>query len=261
MKAKIFDIQRGSFVDGPGIRTTVFFKGCNLRCEWCHNPEGQNFETEMMVYKDLCTNCGTCKRICKFGLENCDYCGECVTYCPNDARAIAGKDFSVEEVLDVILKDKSYFDNSGGGVTFSGGECMLQIDFLTEILKKCKENNVHTAIDTCGNVSFDSFKKVIPYTDLFLYDIKCITDSLHKRYCKDSNELILSNLKKLKNYCDNEICVRIPVIPSFNDDEKEQRLISDFLKNIKIDNIEYLKYHKMGINKYYALNRIPKIFN
>ncbi|MDO5311742.1 MAG: glycyl-radical enzyme activating protein, partial [Clostridia bacterium] len=163
MKAMIFDIQRNSFVDGPGIRTTVFLKGCNLRCKWCHNPESHSSLPQMMYYKNKCTGCGKCREVCPYNLTRCDLCGKCTIYCPHDARRICGREYSVDEVFDEVIKDKIFYETSGGGVTFSGGECMLQIDFLTEILKLCKENGIHTAVDTAGNVPFESFEKVIPY--------------------------------------------------------------------------------------------------
>ena len=158
--AIIFDIERNSFVDGPGIRTTVFFKGCNLRCAWCHNPESQNHKPQMMFYRNKCTGCGRCKEVCPYHLEQCDLCGKCVLYCPNDAREICGKKYSVEEVMKEILKDQSFYKNSGGGATFSGGECMLQIDFLEELLVECKKYGIHTAVDTAGNVSWKYFERV-----------------------------------------------------------------------------------------------------
>ena len=137
LTATIFDIERNSFVDGPGIRTTVFFKGCNLRCEWCHNPESQSMAPQMMFYRDQCKGCGKCKEICK-SPENCTLCGRCVIFCPADARKVCGKTYTSDEVLAEVIKDKAYYENSGGGVTFSGGECMLQIDFLAEILKNAR---------------------------------------------------------------------------------------------------------------------------
>ena len=164
----IFDIQRDSFVDGPGIRTTVFFKGCNLHCAWCHNPESQSAKPQMMFYKNKCTGCGKCREKCPHNLESCDLCGKCTVYCPHDAREICGKEYTVDEVLREIRKDKTFYKTSGGGVTFSGGECMLQIEFLTKILKACKENGIHTAVDTAGHVPFEFFERIIPYTDLFL---------------------------------------------------------------------------------------------
>ena len=195
--ANIFDIQRNSFVDGPGIRTTVFFKGCNLHCTWCHNPESQSAKPEMMFYKNKCTGCGKCREKCPNALEKCELCGKCTIYCPHDAREICGKEYTVDEVLKEILKDKTFYDNSGGGVTFSGGECMLQIDFLEEILKECKKNGIHTAVDTAGHVPFEFFERIIPYTDLFLYDVKCFDSDKHRQYTGVENQLILKNLKRL----------------------------------------------------------------
>ncbi len=254
MKATIFDIQRNSFVDGPGIRTTVFFKGCNLSCKWCHNPESQCFEKQMMLYKNKCTGCGKCAEVCPHHLESCNFCGKCEIFCPNDARKVCGKEYSPEEVLKEVIKDKTFYDTSKGGVTFSGGECMLQVDFLCEILKLCKQNGIHTAVDTAGCVSWEHFEKVLPYTDLFLYDVKCFDEQKHKEYTGVSNKLILDNLKKLSEKADVGIIIRIPVIHGVNDDEKEIRLIAEFLKDIRYTAVEFLPYHKMGEHKYTALD-------
>ncbi|MEE1186793.1 MAG: glycyl-radical enzyme activating protein [Acutalibacteraceae bacterium] len=254
MKATIFDIERNSFVDGPGIRTTVFFKGCNLKCVWCHNPESQSFKKEMLFYKNKCTACGKCYQVCPNHLEKCDFCGKCELYCPQDARKICGKEYSVEEVFAEIIKDKSFYENSGGGVTFSGGECMLQIDFLLEILKKCKENEIHTAVDTAGNIAWQNFEKIMPYTDLFLYDIKCFSEQLHIKGTGVSNKLILENIKKLSDCFNGEIIIRIPVIGGYNDNQAEMIKISKFLKQINSKKIELLPYHSMGEHKYDALN-------
>ncbi len=251
MKATIFDIQRNSFVDGPGIRTTVFFKGCNLRCKWCHNPESQSAQKQMMFYKDKCIGCGKCAEVCPNHLKNCDFCGKCELYCPADARKVCGKEYSVDEVFKEIAKDKMFYENSGGGATFSGGECMLQTDFLCKILKKCKENGIHTAVDTAGNVPREYFERVLPYTDMFLYDIKAFSEDLHKQGTGVSNKLILENLLWLSGKCD--IIVRIPVIGGFNDDKAELEKIAEFLKHIKCEKVELLPYHVMGEHKYDAL--------
>ena len=253
MKATIFDIERNSFVDGPGIRTTVFFKGCNLRCKWCHNPESQSAKKQMMFYKSKCTGCGKCKEVCPNKLEKCDFCGKCELFCLQDARKVCGKDYTVDEVFSEAIKDKSFYENSGGGVTFSGGECMLQIDFLLEILKKCKENGIHTAVDTAGNVPWSSFEKIMPYTDLFLYDVKCLSQQLHIEGTGVSNKLLLENLKKLSACFDGDIIIRVPVICGFNADEAEIRSIGEFLKTLKVKKTELLPYHKMGEHKYDAL--------
>ena len=259
-KAIFFDIQRNSFVDGPGIRTTVFFKGCNLKCAWCHNPESQSAKPQMMFYKDKCTGCGKCKSVCPYHLEQCELCGKCTLYCPVDARKVCGKEHTVDEVLQEVLKDKAFYETSGGGVTFSGGECMLQIDFLVEILKKCKENGIHTAVDTAGHIPFESFEKILPYTDLFLYDIKIFDSQKHKQYVGVSNELILENLKKLFER-KAKLWIRIPIIPDVNDSIEEIQKIKDFLKTIgTAEKIELLPYHAMGENKYRAIGKEPQIF-
>ena len=258
-KAMIFDIQRNSFVDGPGIRTTVFFKGCNLRCRWCHNPESQSFEKQMMFYKDKCTGCGKCREVCPNHLQSCDFCGKCELYCPAEARKICGREYTPAEVLAEVIKDKAFYENSGGGVTFSGGECMLQLDFLCEILEKCKSAGIHTAVDTAGNVPWKSFEKILPFTDLFLYDIKAFGAELHRKGTGVSNELILENLKNLSGRSD--IIIRIPVIGGYNDNDEEIRQIADFLKQIKIIKVELLPYHAMGEHKYTALGRNPESFN
>ena len=261
MKATIFDIQRASFVDGPGIRTTVFFKGCNLRCAWCHNPESQSAAIEMMFHKNRCVKCGKCKEICAYSLEECDFCGRCVLYCPQDAREICGKEYTVEEVVRDIVKDKSVYESSGGGVTFSGGECMLQIDFLESILRECKKEGIHTAVDTAGHLPFDYFERIIPCTDLFLYDVKCFDPEKHKRYTGVTNELILDNLARLISG-GRRIIVRIPIISGINDTEEEILKIRDLIQGFGgVERIELLPYHAMGEHKYDAIGREVHAFD
>ena len=260
LKATIFDIERNSYVDGPGIRTTVFFKGCNLRCAWCHNPESQSPKPQMMFYKNKCTGCGKCKEKCPNALEKCELCGKCTIYCPHDAREICGKEYTVDEVMREILKDKVFYENSGGGVTFSGGECMLQIDFLEEILKVCKENGIHTAVDTAGHVPYEYFERILPYTNLFLYDVKCYDSEKHKKYTGVRNELILENLKKLLA-TGKSVWVRIPIIPTVNDTVEEIQRIKAYISSCgKPEMIELLPYHAMGEHKYAAINRESHMF-
>lgn len=249
--AIIFDIQRNSFVDGPGIRTTVFFKGCNLKCKWCHNPESQSSKPQIMFYKDKCTGCGRCRGITE---KNTEF------VCFNDAKQICGKEYTVEEIFNIIQKDKSFYETSNGGVTFSGGECMLQIDFLHKILKKCKNNNINTAVDTAGAIPWKYFESIIPYTDLFLYDIKAFNSNVHKEFVGISNELILNNLKKLFEH-EATVSIRIPIIPTVNDTVEEMRKIKEFLTPYKPINIELLPYHKMGEHKYMALGMNIMPFN
>ena len=261
MKATIFDIQRNSYVDGPGIRTTVFFKGCNLRCSWCHNPESQSPKPQMMFFKNKCTGCGKCKEKCPNHLESCELCGKCTLYCLHDAREICGKEYTVDEVLKEILKDKTFYDNSGGGVTFSGGECMLQIDFLEEILKECKKNGIHTAVDTAGHVPFEIFERIIPYTDLFLYDVKCFDSDKHRQYTGVENQLILKNLKSLLAKS-TPVWIRIPIIPTVNDTEEELQMIKEYLSSCGIpEKVELLPYHAMGEYKYAAIGKETQIFS
>ena len=249
--ANIFDIQRNSFVDGPGIRTTVFFKGCNLKCAWCHNPEGQSTKKEWMVYPDKCVGCGRCVGI---GLESADF------ICLHDAKIICGKEYTVNEVMREILKDTAFYDNSGGGVTFSGGECMLQIDFLEEILKECKKNGIHTSVDTAGYVQFKYFERILRFTDLFLYDIKCFDSEKHKQYTGVGNESILENLKRLLT-TKKSVWIRIPIIPMVNDTEEELQKIKAFLEACQSPKkIELLPYHAMGEHKYIAIGKEAQIF-
>ena len=259
--ATIFDIERNSFVDGPGIRTTVFFKGCNLRCAWCHNPESQSPKSEMLFYKNKCTGCGKCKEKCPNHLESCELCGKCTLYCPHDAREICGKEYTVDEVVREILKDKAFYEASGGGVTFSGGECMLQIDFLEDLLKECQKNGIHTAVDTAGHVPFGCLERILPYTDLFLYDVKCFDSEKHKQYTGVGNELILENLKRLLA-TDKSVWIRIPIIPTVNDTEEEIRSIRSFLLSCGTpEKVELLPYHAMGEHKYAAIGKKVKMFS
>ncbi len=255
----VFDIVRNSFADGPGIRTTVFFKGCNLHCLWCHNPESQSSKPQMLFYKSKCTGCGKCREVCLYGLESCDLCGKCALYCPSDARQICGKKMTAQEVFDQVIKDKCFYEASGGGVTFSGGECMLQIEFLLEILKKCHENGIHTAVDTAGAVGWEHFEKILPYTDLFLYDVKLFDGEKHRACTGADNARILENLRRLSD-AGKDIIVRIPVIGGVNDNEMELQNIADYLKPLHIRKVELLPYHKMGEHKYFALGLETKAF-
>ena len=205
-----------------------------------------------MVSPDKCVGCGRCVGI---GLESADF------ICLHDAKIICGKEYTVNEVMREILKDTAFYDNSGGGVTFSGGECMLQIDFLEEILKECKSHGIHTAVDTAGHVPYGYFERVLPYTDLFLYDIKCFDSEKHKKYTGVSNELIFSNLKLLLSTQKN-VWVRIPIIPSVNDSEEEMLNIKSFLSSCGVpEKIELLPYHAMGEHKYAAIGKEVKMFS
>ena len=252
MNAIVFDIQRNSYVDGPGIRTSVFFKGCNLRCAWCHNPESQQSEPQIMFFEKKCVGCGRCKDISDSDTE---------FFCYHGARELYGKEYSSDELLAEILKDKLFYDCSGGGVTFSGGECMLRIEPLEEILKKCKAQGLHTAVDTAGHVPYEYFERILPHTDLFLYDVKCFDSEKHREYTGVGNERILDNLKKLLS--DGvPLWIRIPIIPTVNDTEEEMTKIKTFLYSCgSPEKIELLPYHAMGEHKYAALGRDVRIFS
>lgn len=248
----IFDVQRNSFVDGPGVRTAVFFKGCNLRCAWCHNPESQSQNAELLFDRSKCTSCGRCAEA--FGSDP-------AFECPSHAKKRCGKRVTVDEVLAECVKDQRFFDTSGGGVTFSGGECMLQIDFLEALLKRCKQKGLNTAIDTAGNLPYDRFERILGYTDLFLYDVKCADPDLHKRYTGADNRLILENLRRLLA-SGAHVWVRIPIIPTVNDTVEEmQRIRSIFTAGPTPEKIELLPYHSMGEGKYGALGRTAHRFD
>ena len=209
----------------------------------------------MMIHRNKCTGCGKCKEKCPNAFKKCNLCGKCTLYCPHDARELCGKEYIADEVLREILRDKTFYEASGGGVTLSGGECMLQINFLEELLKKCKKNGIHTAVDTAGHVPYDLFERILPFTDLFLYDVKCFDSEKHKQYTGVGNELILENLKRLLAV-DKSIWVRIPIIPTINDTEEEMRSIKEYIFSFgSPEKIELLPYHAMGEHKYAAINK------
>lgn len=272
--AVIFDIQRGSYVDGPGIRTTVFMKGCNLSCAWCHNPESKSAKAQRMWYGNRCAHCGICTKKCPekaigfdpgsgrliLDRDSCRLCGSCVIWCPHDAIAICGREMGTDELLREIIKDSAFYESSGGGMTISGGECMLHPDFVAELTEKCVKANIHTAVDTAGCVPWENFEKVLGYTNLFLYDIKCITPELHSEFVGADNSLILQNyIRLLSAGC--RVIVRIPMIPEFNANDSEFAKISDFLHRYPPEKVELLPYHAMGESKFRALGLgEPRIF-
>ncbi len=251
MTATIFEIKRFAVHDGDGIRTTVFFKGCPLRCVWCHNPEGLSFEPQTAYYEHKCIGCGECKKE-GFIPENC----------LGEATVLYGKQVTVEELLPILLEDKDFYESSGGGVTLSGGECLMQADFCAELLKRLKENDINTAVDTCGFVSMETLDKVIPFTDIFLYDLKAYDEDVHIKCTGRSNKQILKNLEYLNSLGKN-IEIRIPYVPEYNDGEIEK--LAHFLSNFKnITKIRVLPYHNYAGSKYEALgiknilpNRLP----
>ncbi len=263
MEGKLFNIQRFSIHDGPGVRTTVFFKGCNLKCKWCHNPESIHKDNQIEFYSEKCIGCGACYQVCPRGVhyldennihqmerKECIGCFLCVDTCYANALTGVGLNVDVSYLLKSVSEDKLYYKNSSGGVTFSGGEAMLQIDFLEEILRSCKEEGIHTAVDTAGCVPWSYFERIIPVTDLFLYDVKAADSKIHKQLTGVENQLILHNLRRLSE-AGKEIIVRIPFIPGQNDDQIEK--IGEILKPLKLVKVEIMPYHKLGNGKYAAL--------
>lgn len=266
----IFNIQRYSIHDGPGIRTTVFLKGCPLSCWWCQNPESQLSGQEMIFWGDRCIGCGACSTICPSGAiqikngipitekEKCILCGKCIEKCPAIAREMIGEKLTAEEVIKEIEKDLVFYEESGGGVTFSGGEPLGQSEFLEGLLNGCREKKIHTAVDTSGYISWEILNKMIPKVDLFLYDLKLMDNERHKKYTGVSNELILENLKKLSS-AHNNIFVRFPVIPGINDDYQNIRKLGEFLSSLEMTQVNLLSYHYIGKDKYRRLGSAYKL--
>ena len=253
MTATIFDIIHTSTVDGPGVRTTVFFKGCSLACRWCHNPESQHATPELLFDRRKCIGCGGCAAVCP-SPDACIACGKCAAVCPTGARELCGKVWTVEALVDEVARDLPFYTATGGGVTCSGGECMLQLDFLREFLPACRARGIHTAVDTAGCVPWEAFAAILPHADLFLYDIKCADDALHRAGAGVSNARILDNLRRL-TAAGAELIVRVPVIPGFNDSPAEQSAIAALLAPLSLRAVELLPYHRMGDHKYTALGR------
>jgi pyruvate formate lyase activating enzyme len=270
----IFDIRRYSIHDGPGIRTTVFFKGCPLHCDWCHNPESRAFGPELIYRVSRCILCESCLEACPNGAitrqgdliltdrEKCQTSGECVLACDAEARQLVGRTMSVSQVMDEIEADRAFYDQSGGGVTFSGGEPLAQQAFLFNLLAACKERDLHTALDTSGYASWRLMDKIRPLVDLFLYDLKLMDDVRHQRYTGVSNKKILANLSRL-SALGHAVIVRIPVVPGINDDEANLRQTGAFLSSLPIrPAVQLLAYHQSGLAKYVGLDleyRIPDI--
>jgi len=265
LKGIIFEIKRFAVHDGPGIRTTVFFKGCPLSCLWCHNPEGISGKTEIAYLKQSCTGCFLCQKSCERKLrradmvinnlikDECIYCEKCVNACLNGALKLYGKDYSINELLEIVLEDREFYSNSGGGITCSGGEPLSQAEFLISFLCECKKAGLHTAVDTSGFSSWENMEEAAKYTDLFLYDLKVMDNQKHLEYCSVRNKEILENIIKLGE-AGSKIEVRIPVIPGFNDDEENLKALTSFLK--KIDNLVLvtpLPYHSLSGTKYESI--------
>ena len=264
----ITNIQKFSIHDGDGIRTTVFFKGCPLKCEWCHNPETQKFEKEMQVDREKCTGCGACAAVCPNGAihmeerrpildaEACVFCGKCTRFCPTGAREVIGQEYTVKELVKELMKDQMFYEESGGGVTLSGGEVMsMDMDYLLAVAKELKRQDVTLTIDTCGFVPYEKFQELLPYVNTFLYDVKVMDPELHKKYMGTDNALILENLVRLAKD-GARIYIRIPTVKEVNGNEENMKETIAFLQEHDIHpaQINLLPYHDTGSGKYRKLD-------
>ncbi|MFC1920220.1 glycyl-radical enzyme activating protein [Chloroflexota bacterium] len=263
----IFNIQKFSVHDGPGIRTTVFMKGCPLQCRWCSNAESMNPQPEIGIIYERCNNCGKCIDVCpenaiiikdeniRFDRDKCTACAECINVCSPEALTVYGKQVTVEDVFKEVNKDRAFYDGSSGGVTASGGEPLRQADFVAALFEMCRESGIGTCLDTCGYAPTDKLKKVLAFTDYVLYDIKHMNSGSHKQFTGMPNDLILHNAIVVAENVP-EILFRIPLIKGVNDTEENLTETAKFLKTLGKDiGIELLPYHRLGIGKYRTLDK------
>lgn len=262
----VYNIQRYSIHDGPGIRTTVFLKGCPLNCWWCHNPESQSFKPEIMYNKDSCIVCGSCIQSCQEGaikiaagivvrsISRCKLCGNCVRSCLVGAQELVGREMTVDEIIKEVEKDIIFYDQSGGGVTLSGGEPLMQFRLLQRLIKKFHQRGINIAVDTCGYIAWDKLEKIASEIDIFLYDLKLMDSEKHRKYTGVGNEKILENLTKLAQKDSNyKIYGRVPLIPGINDDRENIEGIGRLLVKLGINDLNILPYHGIAYDKYKRL--------
>jgi pyruvate formate lyase activating enzyme len=265
LKGLVFNIQRFSIQDGPGIRTTVFMKGCPLTCPWCSNPEGISSVPEIMTSDRKCIGCKKCVEVCPLkaisyvdGVRHinwnlCTNCLECAKVCPSHSIGVIGKYMTVDEAFKVASRDAPFYRNTGGGVTVSGGEPLLQWQFVLELLKKCKKTGLHTTLDTSGYCRWEDMRKVLKYVDLILFDVKHADSESLKETCGASNQLMLDNLKKASRM--SKIWLRVPLIPNFNDSESNIRAVAELAIGTKAEKVSLLPYHEYGKHKYQRLGK------
>ena len=274
--ALTFNIQQFSTEDGPGIRTTVFMKGCPLRCAWCHNPEGLSPRRDLMWYDVRCIGARECLRVCPVGQDgilshisalaltpsgmridraHCTVCGKCAEACPAGALEVIGKEWNAEELVGELSKDRVFYETSGGGVTFSGGEPMQQVDFLCEVLPRCKDAGLHVALDTCGAVAWERYTRVLDAVDLILLDLKIMHVARHKQATGVANELILDNARRIAN-AGKPMWIRTPVIPGYTDDRANIAAIGQFIRDAlpTVECWDLLAYTNLGKPKYHRLD-------
>jgi pyruvate formate lyase activating enzyme len=263
----VFDVMRYGVHDGPGIRTTVFLKGCPLRCAWCHNPEGQSPEPELSYRAGRCVGCHACVEVCPGkpaahdGLaplrERCQRCGACVEACYAEARQWVGREVTVDEILNEVRRDAPFYGQSGGGLTLSGGEPLSQPAFAEALLRGAREAGLHTAVETCGHAGWDAVERVARWTDLFLYDVKLLDDEAHRRFTGAGNAVILSNLVRL-SAAGHAIVARLPLVPGVNDGEANLRATAAFLReHTTVRELHLLPFHRLGQDKAARLGHAP----
>jgi pyruvate formate lyase activating enzyme len=267
LKGLVFNIQRYSIHDGPGIRTTIFFKGCPLRCKWCSNPESIGSQPEILVREARCNGCRRCIEVCSPGAlslastglwldrKKCDLCLKCIDSCWEDAIEVAGRFMSLDQVIDECRRDELFYHNSGGGITLSGGEPLLQPEFALAILDKCKALGLNTALDTCGHVPWNVLEKALESADLVLFDIKHLDADEHRDGTGTDNRLILANLEKAMNSGKARIWIRVPVIPGYNDSDQYMEGLARILSSMKAEKVSILGYHELGRPKYQSLGK------
>ncbi len=285
LTGRLYDVQGFSVQDGPGVRTTAFLKGCPLHCPWCHSPESQAFYKQLSWMSMRCLGVDACKQRCIMACPNnaielgvtqkdvktgtdlqlihvkrdlCDNCGKCADACYVEALYLCGKDYTVDELVNRLLQDKKFYDRSGGGVTISGGEALSQLDFVVAVLKRLKNEGIHTALDTTGYAKWEKVALTMPYVDLYLYDLKHLNSEKHQAVVGVPNEVILDNALKLAEN-GKKLQIRIPVIPMFNYDEKNIRDTAHFCKRLgtAVEVVQLLPYHNLGVMKYLRLSDDP----
>jgi len=272
MKGTIFDIKKFAVHDGPGIRSTIFFKGCPLRCRWCHNPEGISPRPELMVFPDRCIKtCHDCLAACPenalakrggvvvIDRERCLGCGRCAAACPSEALQLAGRRVTVDAAVSQLSKDTAFYRDSGGGVTISGGEPLLQPRFLRALLAACREKKLHTAVDTCGHAPYADFEAILPLTDLFLFDLKVLDEDRHRLLTGVSNRRLIRNLRKLSSRA-RQLAIRVPLIPGCNDSAADMAALADFCVSLpRRHPVHLLPYHRGGSGKSKRLGRVDPL--